>query len=167
MGWNSFWRVSFFLCNTLLQHEYFIISSSKFCWKKVRKKPSCFIKRCTYLITFFIHSESICVSNLSQVYNRLALFCEVYINYPLSMYAKKAVCTTFTMYFSILRFDSKETTFAFGHFTTNWIKSYIMIFVKLFCFHAWKCIIFGVVCRSEIWHLRRKPALHIFKMAIF
>ena len=40
----------------------------------------------------------------------------------------------------------------------NWIKSYGIILVQIFFFHAWKCIISGLVWESEIWHLLRKPA---------
>ena len=41
----------------------------------------------------------------------------------------------------------------------DWIKSYDIILVKnIFFFHAWKCIITGLFCRSEFWHLLRKPA---------
>ena len=40
----------------------------------------------------------------------------------------------------------------------NWFKSYGIILVQIFFFHAWKCIISGLVWQSEIWHLLRKPA---------
>ena len=40
----------------------------------------------------------------------------------------------------------------------NWIKSYGIILVQISFFHAWKCIISGLVWQSEIWHLLRKPA---------
>jgi hypothetical protein len=45
----------------------------------------------------------------------------------------------------------------------NWIKSCNIMLVKIFFFHAWKCIISGLVCWSEFWHLRRKPALMFSK----
>ena len=41
----------------------------------------------------------------------------------------------------------------------NRIKNYSIISVEIFFFHAWKCIISGLVCRSEVWHLLRKSAL--------
>ena len=44
-----------------------------------------------------------------------------------------------------------------------WIKSYNIMLVKIFFFHAWKCIIPGLVCRSDFWHLRRKPILMFSK----
>ena len=37
----------------------------------------------------------------------------------------------------------------------NWFKSYGIILVQIFFFHAWKCIISGLVWQSEIWHLLR------------
>ena len=48
----------------------------------------------------------------------------------------------------------------------NWIKSNDMITVKVLFFHAWKCIISGLVCRSDFWHLLRKSAL-IFSKWLF
>ena len=48
-----------------------------------------------------------------------------------------------------------------------WIKSYNKILVKISFFHAWKCIISGLVCRSEFWHLRRNPALVFSKWLFF
>ena len=35
----------------------------------------------------------------------------------------------------------------------NWIKSNNMILVKIYFCHAWKCIISGLIYRSENWHL--------------
>ena len=35
----------------------------------------------------------------------------------------------------------------------NWIKSNSTILVKTYFFHAWKCIISGLVCWSEFLHL--------------
>ena len=35
----------------------------------------------------------------------------------------------------------------------NWIKSNNTILVKTYFFHAWKCIISGLVCQSKFWHL--------------
>ena len=49
----------------------------------------------------------------------------------------------------------------------NWIKSYDIILVKNIFFHAWKCIISGLFCRSEFWHLLRKPALMFSKWLFF
>ena len=49
----------------------------------------------------------------------------------------------------------------------NWIKSYDIILVKRFFFHAWKCIISGLFCRSEFWHLLMKLALIFSKLLFF
>ena len=49
----------------------------------------------------------------------------------------------------------------------NWIKSYDIILTIIFFLYAWKCIISGLVCRSEFWHLRRKPALVFSKWLFF
>ena len=49
----------------------------------------------------------------------------------------------------------------------NWIKSYNIISIKTIFFHAWKCIISGLVCRSEFWHLLRKSALIFSKWLFF
>ena len=35
----------------------------------------------------------------------------------------------------------------------NWIKSNNMILVKIYFCHAWKCIISGLIYRSEFWYL--------------
>ena len=49
----------------------------------------------------------------------------------------------------------------------SWIKSYDIILVKKKFLHAWKCIILGLVCRSEFYHLPRKPALKFSKWLFF
>ena len=41
----------------------------------------------------------------------------------------------------------------------NWIKSYGHNVNWYIFFHAWKCIISGLVWESEIWHLPRKTAV--------
>ena len=47
------------------------------------------------------------------------------------------------------------------------IKSRGIILIKSFFFHAWKCIISGLVCRSEFWHLRMKSLLVFSKWILF
>ena len=42
-----------------------------------------------------------------------------------------------------------------------------LLSVKIFFFHALKCIISGVKCRSKFWHLWRKPALIFLKWLFF
>ena len=49
----------------------------------------------------------------------------------------------------------------------NWINRYDIILVKRFFFHAWNCIISGLFCRSEFWHLLRKLALIFSKLLFF
>ena len=49
----------------------------------------------------------------------------------------------------------------------NGIKCYDMILIKIFILYAWKCIISGLVCRCDFWHLRRKPALVFSKWLFF
>ena len=49
----------------------------------------------------------------------------------------------------------------------NWIKSYNLISPLSIFFHVWKCIISGLVCQSEFWHLLRKPALIFSKWLFF
>ena len=41
------------------------------------------------------------------------------------------------------------------------------LLVKIYFCHLLKCIISGVVCRSEFWHLRRKPAVIVPKWLFF
>ena len=41
------------------------------------------------------------------------------------------------------------------------------ILVKIFFFHAWKCIILGVFHRNEFWHLWGKSALICSKWLVF
>ena len=43
---------------------------------------------------------------------------------------------------------------------------YRAILVNSNFFHTWKCIILGLVCRSEFWHFRRKPAVLFSKFKI-
>ena len=50
--------------------------------------------------------------------------------------------------------------------TPNWIKSNDIISVKYYFFHSWKCIISGLVCRSQFCHCLRKSAL-IFSNWLF
>ena len=49
----------------------------------------------------------------------------------------------------------------------DWIKSNDIISVEIFFFQAWKCIISGLVCRSEFWQLLRKSALIFSKWLFF
>ena len=49
----------------------------------------------------------------------------------------------------------------------DWMYSYNKILVKTFLFHAWMCIISGVVCQSDFYVLRRKPALVFSKWLFF
>ena len=49
----------------------------------------------------------------------------------------------------------------------NWIKSQDIILVKNIFFSCLKCIISGLFCRSEFWHLLRKPALIFSKWLFF
>ena len=51
----------------------------------------------------------------------------------------------------------------FVYLYLNWIKYNDIILVKRYFFHAWKCIISGLVCRSEFWQLLRKSALILSK----
>ena len=48
----------------------------------------------------------------------------------------------------------------------NSIKSCNIILIKSF-FHGWKCFNYGLVCRSEFWHIRRKSALVFSKWILF
>ena len=48
----------------------------------------------------------------------------------------------------------------------NWIKSNDIISVNYYFFHSRKCIISGLVCRSQFWHCLRKSAL-IFSKRLF
>ena len=48
-----------------------------------------------------------------------------------------------------------------------WIKSYDIILITIFFLYAWKCIISGLVCRSEFWCLRKKPTLVFSKWLFF
>ena len=45
----------------------------------------------------------------------------------------------------------------------HWIQSYNKILVKTSIFSCLKIITLGVFCRSEFWHLKRKPALTFSK----
>ena len=49
----------------------------------------------------------------------------------------------------------------------NWIKSNDLISVNYYFFHSWKCIISGLVCRSQFWHCLRKSALIFSKWLFF
>ena len=49
----------------------------------------------------------------------------------------------------------------------NWIKNYDIILVKIFFYHAWKCSISWLVCRSEFWPLLKKLALIFSKWLFF
>ena len=41
----------------------------------------------------------------------------------------------------------------------NWIKCYDIMLVKVFFFHACKCLNSGVLCEVSFWYLRTKSAL--------
>ena len=43
----------------------------------------------------------------------------------------------------------------------NWIQSYSIKLVKNSFFHAWKCIISGLFCRSVFWHLLENQLSHL------
>ena len=55
----------------------------------------------------------------------------------------------------------------FVYLYLNWIKCNDIILVKIFFFHAWKCIISGVFHRSKFWHLCGKPAIIFSKWLFF
>ena len=73
----------------------------------------------------------------------------------------------FAIYMKIFHKTEVQTVILryFEFLKLNWIKSYYIILSKKN--HARKCIILGLICRSEFRHLRRKPAVIFLKWLFF